>query len=44
MLPLAAAGERMAGIMAALRRLREVRSAAPATTEPPLRRPAPRLP
>ncbi|MEV0821696.1 amino acid ABC transporter ATP-binding/permease protein [Nonomuraea rubra] len=33
-LPLAAAGERMAGITAALRRLRDVRSAAPATTEP----------
>ncbi|MEV4071697.1 ATP-binding cassette domain-containing protein [Nonomuraea fuscirosea] len=39
-LPLAAAGERMAGITAALRRLREVRATAPATTEPPA--PAPR--
>ncbi|SEH02227.1 ATP-binding cassette, subfamily C/ATP-binding cassette, subfamily C, CydC [Nonomuraea solani] len=34
-LPLAAAGERMAGITAALRRLREVRSATPAIAEPP---------
>ncbi|NRQ39144.1 thiol reductant ABC exporter subunit CydC [Nonomuraea sp. NN258] len=33
-LPLAAAGERMAGITAAIRRLREVRSAAPAVAEP----------
>ncbi|TDC81682.1 thiol reductant ABC exporter subunit CydC, partial [Nonomuraea deserti] len=33
-LPLAAAGERMAGITAALRRLREVRSAEPAVAEP----------
>ncbi|MFI6502635.1 thiol reductant ABC exporter subunit CydC [Nonomuraea typhae] len=33
-LPLAAAGERLAGITAALRRLREVRSASPAVTEP----------
>ncbi|MGI5291716.1 amino acid ABC transporter ATP-binding/permease protein [Nonomuraea polychroma] len=39
-LPLAAAGERMAGITAALRRLREVRSAAPAVTDPDA--PAPR--
>lgn len=39
-LPLAAAGERMAGITAALRRLREIRATAPATTEPPA--PAPR--
>ncbi|NJP88091.1 ATP-binding cassette domain-containing protein [Nonomuraea sp. FMUSA5-5] len=43
-LPLAAAGERMAGIMAALRRLREVRSAAPATTEPPAPAPRPEAP
>ncbi|MEQ4718489.1 thiol reductant ABC exporter subunit CydC [Nonomuraea sp. B19D2] len=33
-LPLAAAGERLAGITAALRRLRDVRSATPAVTEP----------
>ncbi|WP_246266627.1 thiol reductant ABC exporter subunit CydC [Nonomuraea typhae] len=33
-LPLAAAGERLAGITGALRRLREVRAAAPAVTEP----------
>ncbi|MGW0202178.1 amino acid ABC transporter ATP-binding/permease protein, partial [Nonomuraea sp. NPDC003201] len=33
-LPLAAAGERLAGITAALRRLREVRSATPAVAEP----------
>ncbi|MFG6192877.1 thiol reductant ABC exporter subunit CydC [Nonomuraea sp. JJY05] len=39
-LPLAAAGERLAGITAALRRLREVRSATPAVAEPA--RPAPR--
>ncbi|MFI6531877.1 thiol reductant ABC exporter subunit CydC [Nonomuraea sp. NPDC050547] len=35
-LPLAAAGERMAGITSALRRLREVRSASPAVAEPPV--------
>ncbi|GAA3149333.1 hypothetical protein GCM10020001_085890 [Nonomuraea salmonea] len=40
-LPLAAAGERMAGITAALRRLREVRSAAPPPSpSPPPPRPA----
>ncbi|MFI9841455.1 thiol reductant ABC exporter subunit CydC [Nonomuraea sp. NPDC051941] len=39
-LPLAAAGERLAGITAALRRLREVRAATPAVAEPA--RPAPR--
>ncbi|WP_090936656.1 ATP-binding cassette domain-containing protein [Nonomuraea jiangxiensis] len=39
-LPLAAAGERLAGIMAAIGRIREVRRAAPAITEPA--RPAPR--
>src|SRR5690606_29976158 len=33
-LPLAAAGERYAGVTAALRRLREIRSAPPAVTEP----------
>ncbi|MFG1966467.1 thiol reductant ABC exporter subunit CydC [Nonomuraea sp. NPDC049028] len=33
-LPLAAAGERLAGILAALRRLREVSAAPPAVTEP----------
>ncbi|MFB4263931.1 thiol reductant ABC exporter subunit CydC [Nonomuraea sp. GTA35] len=43
-LPLAAAGERMAGITAALRRLREVRSAAPATTEPAAPAPRPEAP
>ncbi|HEX4814658.1 MAG TPA: ABC transporter ATP-binding protein, partial [Nonomuraea sp.] len=39
-LPLAAAGERMAGITAALGRLREVRASAPSVTEPAA--PAPR--
>ncbi|WP_162794806.1 amino acid ABC transporter ATP-binding/permease protein, partial [Nonomuraea lactucae] len=34
-LPLAAAGERLAGITAAVRRLREVRAAPPAVEEPP---------
>ncbi|MEV0994150.1 ATP-binding cassette domain-containing protein [Nonomuraea sp. NPDC050202] len=43
-LPLAAAGERMAGITAALRRLREVRSAAPATAEPAAPAPRPEAP
>ncbi|MFB9470456.1 thiol reductant ABC exporter subunit CydC [Nonomuraea salmonea] len=43
-LPLAAAGERMAGITAALRRLREVRSAAPAVTEPAAPAPRPEAP
>ncbi|MEV0623810.1 thiol reductant ABC exporter subunit CydC [Nonomuraea sp. NPDC050404] len=43
-LPLAAAGERMAGITAALKRLREVRSAAPATTEPAAPAPLPQSP
>ncbi|MCF6475489.1 thiol reductant ABC exporter subunit CydC, partial [Nonomuraea sp. MG754425] len=43
-LPLAAAGERMAGITAALRRLREVRSAAPAVTEPAAPAPSPQAP
>ncbi|GAA3206235.1 thiol reductant ABC exporter subunit CydC [Nonomuraea helvata] len=43
-LPLAAAGERLAGITAALRRLREVRSAAPAVTEPPVPAPLPASP
>ncbi|TMR91774.1 thiol reductant ABC exporter subunit CydC [Nonomuraea basaltis] len=43
-LPLAAAGERMAGITAALRRLREVRSAAPAVTEPATPAPRPEAP
>ncbi|WP_246083077.1 amino acid ABC transporter ATP-binding/permease protein [Nonomuraea diastatica] len=40
-LPLAAAGERMAGITAALRRLREVRSAEPAVGEPAAPAPLP---
>ncbi|WP_343952888.1 amino acid ABC transporter ATP-binding/permease protein, partial [Nonomuraea longicatena] len=40
-LPLAAAGERMAGITAALRRLREVSSATPAITEPSAPAPLP---
>ncbi|MGP3930296.1 thiol reductant ABC exporter subunit CydC [Nonomuraea sp. KM88] len=40
-LPLAAAGERMAGITAALRRLREVRSAEPAVGEPAAPAPVP---
>ncbi|NUO99032.1 MAG: ATP-binding cassette domain-containing protein, partial [Nonomuraea sp.] len=43
-LPLAAAGERMAGIMAAIRRLREVRAAAPAVTEPAAPAPVPAAP
>jgi ATP-binding cassette subfamily C protein/ATP-binding cassette subfamily C protein CydC len=43
-LPLAAAGERMAGIMAALRRLRDVRAAAPAVTEPASPAPVPSAP
>ncbi|GAA4920529.1 ATP-binding cassette subfamily C protein/ATP-binding cassette subfamily C protein CydC [Nonomuraea thailandensis] len=43
-LPLAAAGERMAGITAALRRLRDVRSASPATTEPAAPAPRPEAP
>ncbi|WP_344891526.1 ABC transporter ATP-binding protein, partial [Nonomuraea antimicrobica] len=43
-LPLAAAGERMAGIMAALRRLRDVRSSAPAVTEPATPAPLPEAP
>ncbi|WP_226900239.1 amino acid ABC transporter ATP-binding/permease protein [Nonomuraea phyllanthi] len=43
-LPLAAAGERLAGIMAALRRLRDVRSAAPAVAEPATPAPLPGSP
>ncbi|WP_346112420.1 amino acid ABC transporter ATP-binding/permease protein, partial [Nonomuraea maheshkhaliensis] len=43
-LPLAAAGERLAGITAALRRLREVRATAPATTEPAAPAPRPEAP
>ncbi|MEU5861391.1 thiol reductant ABC exporter subunit CydC [Nonomuraea sp. NPDC047529] len=43
-LPLAAAGERMAGITAAIRRLREVRAAAPAVTEPAAPAPVPSTP
>ncbi|MGW0804547.1 thiol reductant ABC exporter subunit CydC [Nonomuraea sp. NPDC002799] len=43
-LPLAAAGERLAGITAALGRLREVRSARPATTEPAAPAPRPQAP
>ncbi|MEV4396293.1 thiol reductant ABC exporter subunit CydC [Nonomuraea sp. NPDC049607] len=43
-LPLAAAGERMAGITAAIRRLREVRAAAPAVTEPAAPAPVPSAP
>nr|WP_236051447.1 ATP-binding cassette domain-containing protein [Nonomuraea cypriaca] len=43
-LPLAAAGERMAGITAALRRLREVRSTTPAVTEPTAPGPVPASP
>ncbi|MEV1174597.1 ABC transporter ATP-binding protein, partial [Nonomuraea sp. NPDC049784] len=43
-LPLAAAGERLAGITAALRRLREVRSATPAVTEPSAPAPLPASP
>ncbi|GGO71437.1 thiol reductant ABC exporter subunit CydC [Nonomuraea cavernae] len=40
-LPLAAAGERMAGITAALRRLKDVRSTSPAVTEPSSPAPVP---
>ncbi|WP_425570264.1 thiol reductant ABC exporter subunit CydC [Nonomuraea rosea] len=40
-LPLAAAGERLAGITAALRRLREVRSATPVIAEPAAPAPVP---
>ncbi|MEV0595904.1 thiol reductant ABC exporter subunit CydC [Nonomuraea cavernae] len=40
-LPLAAAGERMAGITAALRRLKDVRDASPAVTEPSSPAPVP---
>lgn len=43
-LPLAAAGERLAGITAALRRLKEVRDAPAAVTEPPAPAPLPRPP
>ncbi|HUR05209.1 MAG TPA: thiol reductant ABC exporter subunit CydC [Nonomuraea sp.] len=43
-LPLAAAGERLAGIMAALRRLRDVSSTRPAVTEPATASPAPPSP
>ncbi|MEU1394084.1 MULTISPECIES: thiol reductant ABC exporter subunit CydC [unclassified Nonomuraea] len=43
-LPLAAAGERMAGITAAIRRLREVRATAPAVTEPSTPAPVPSAP
>ncbi|MET7326589.1 thiol reductant ABC exporter subunit CydC [Nonomuraea sp. NPDC005650] len=43
-LPLAAAGERLAGITAALRRLREVRTAAPAVAEPAAPAPRPEAP
>ncbi|MFC5832232.1 thiol reductant ABC exporter subunit CydC [Nonomuraea insulae] len=43
-LPLAAAGERMAGIMAAIRRLREVRSSTPAVAEPAVPAPRPEAP
>ncbi|MEU8249239.1 thiol reductant ABC exporter subunit CydC [Nonomuraea sp. NPDC048916] len=43
-LPLAAAGERMAGITAALRRLKDVRAASPAVTEPPSPAPVPSAP
>ncbi|MFI7124583.1 thiol reductant ABC exporter subunit CydC [Nonomuraea sp. NPDC050153] len=43
-LPLAAAGERLAGITAALRRLREVRTAAPAVAEPAESAPRPEAP
>lgn len=43
-LPLAAAGERMAGITAALWRLKEVRSAAPAVAEPASPAPLPAPP
>lgn len=43
-LPLAAAGERLAGVLAALRRLREVRSAPPMITEPAAPAPPPAAP
>lgn len=43
-LPLAAAGERMAGILAALTRLRDVRSAPPAVTAPASPAPPPEPP
>ncbi|MER7499515.1 thiol reductant ABC exporter subunit CydC [Nonomuraea pusilla] len=43
-LPLAAAGERLAGILAALRRLREARSTPPAVTEPAAPAPKPEAP
>ena len=43
-LPLAAAGERLAGVLAALRRLREVRSAPPMITEPAAPAPPPASP
>ena len=43
-LPLAAAGERMAGITGALRRLREVRASEPAVTEPAAPKPRPEPP
>ncbi|WP_246652773.1 thiol reductant ABC exporter subunit CydC [Nonomuraea guangzhouensis] len=43
-LPLAAAGERLAGIMAALRRLRDVGSTPPAVTEPATASPTPPSP
>lgn len=43
-LPLAAAGERLAGIMAALRRLRDVSSTPAAVTEPATASPAPASP
>ncbi|MGW4963924.1 thiol reductant ABC exporter subunit CydC [Nonomuraea sp. NPDC004186] len=43
-LPLAAAGERLAGITAALRRLREVRAATPAVAEPASPAPRPEAP
>ncbi|MCK2218935.1 thiol reductant ABC exporter subunit CydC [Actinomadura sp. ATCC 31491] len=43
-LPLAAAGERLAGVTAALRRLREVRAATPAVAEPAVPAPLPGSP
>ncbi|WP_424533900.1 thiol reductant ABC exporter subunit CydC [Sphaerisporangium viridialbum] len=43
-LPLAAAGERFAGVTAALRRLREIRSTPPAVPEPAAPAPPPRGP
>ncbi|WP_240506336.1 thiol reductant ABC exporter subunit CydC [Thermoactinospora rubra] len=43
-LPLAAAGERLAGILAAVRRLRDVRATPPAITEPAAPAPLPRGP